>query len=347
MISANIENITISDNLDADCDDFIFSMSEAKLCHLPEWTKMVETVFGHKGHYLVACENNTVCGILALSYVRSRLFDNRLVSQAFSDYGGPLTKNPAVLESLYNRAIDLANSYGCKSIEFRNTVVIPQNLHARTDKICMHLPLISDHETVWKGLRPQIRNRIRQAKKKGIRITNGRNELLNDFYRLWTIRMHQLGTPCYPRRLFSSILETFPNNSRIFLAHSGDNIAAAFFVYTFNGFAHSRWGASLREYDSLSPNYLLNWSAIEFFCNSGIKCFDFGRSTAGSSQHTFKKRWGAQTVQLNWQYWIRPGEQLNLIKPDNPKYQRKTELWKRLPLSLTRFLGPKVSRCLP
>lgn len=347
MIEADNGNITISDNLEADCDDFIFSMSEAKLCHLPEWTKMVEMVFGHKGHYLVARKNNTVCGILALSHIRSRLFGNRLVSQAFSDYGGPLTKSPEVLESLYNRAIELANSYGCNSIEFRNTVTMPQNLHARTDKICMHLPLTPDHEIVWKGLRPQIRNRIRQAEKKGIRITNGRNELLKDFYRLWTIRMHQLGTPCYPRRLFSSILETFPNNSRIFLAHSGNKVAAAFFVYTFNGFAHSRWGASLREYDSLSPNYLLNWSAIEFFCNSGINWFDFGRSTAGSSQHTFKKRWGAQTVQLNWQYWTRPGEQLNLIKPDNPKYQRKTELWKHLPLSLTRFLGPKVSRCLP
>jgi len=163
----------------------------------------------------------------------------------------------------------------------------------------------------------------------------------------WTIRMHQLGTPCYPRRLFSSILEAFPNNSRIFLAHSGDNIVAAFFVYTFNGFVHSRWGAPLREYDSLSPNYLLNWSAIKFYCNSGMKWFDFGRSTAGSSQHTYKKRWGAQTVQLNWQYLTRPGEQLSLIKPDNSKYQRKTEIWKRLPLSLTRFLGPKVSCGLP
>src|SRR4030042_196613 len=163
MISADIKNITINYNLDADCDDFILSMSEAKLCHLPEWTKMVDMAFGHKGHYLVARENNTVCGVLALSYVRSRLFGNRLVSQAFSDYGGPLTMNPAALESLYDRAIDLANSYGCKSIEFRNTVAMPQALHTRTDKICMHLPLTSDQEIVWKSLRPQIRNRIRQA----------------------------------------------------------------------------------------------------------------------------------------------------------------------------------------
>jgi len=46
---------------------------------------MVEDLFGHKEHYLVACDNSEVCGVLPLSHVRSRLFDNHLVSQPFSD----------------------------------------------------------------------------------------------------------------------------------------------------------------------------------------------------------------------------------------------------------------------
>jgi FemAB-related protein (PEP-CTERM system-associated) len=347
MISADISNITVSDNLDANCADFIRAIPNARLCHSPEWVKMVEKVFGHKGHYFVAHENGEICGVLPLSYVRSRLFGNRLVSQAFSDYGGPLAINPETINALYKSAIDLAKKYGCKSIEFRNTTAMPYDLHLRTDKVCMHLPLAPDPEIVWKGLRPQIRNRIRQAEKEGIIITNGRAELLDDFYRLWTIRMRELGTPCYSRRLFSAILDTFPNDSRIFLAHSGDKIAAAFFVYNFNGCAHSRWGAALREFDSLSPNYLLNWNAIEFYCKAGMKIFDFGRSTEGSGQHTFKKRWGATTIQLNWQYWTAPSEQLNMVKQDDKKYQRKTEMWKRLPLVVTRILGPKLSCGLP
>ena len=347
MIAANISKITVRDNLDVNCSDFIRSMPDARLCQTPEWVKMIENVFGHKGHYLIARENGEIRGVLPLSYVRSRLFGNRLVSQAFSDYGGPLSVNPDAIDALYKYAVELAKNYGCKSIEFRNTAAMPYNIHLRTDKVCMHLPLASDSEVVWKGLRPQIRNRIRLAEKEGITITNGRAELLDDFYNLWTIRMRELGTPCYSRKLFSAILETFPNDSRIFLAHSGNKVAAAFFVYNFNGCTHSRWGAALREYDSLSPNYLLNWVAIEYYCKAGMKLFDFGRSTAGSGQHTFKKRWGAQTIQLNWQYWTPPSEQLNLVKQDDEKYQKKTEMWKRLPLVVTRILGPKLSCGLP
>ncbi|HEC04037.1 MAG TPA: FemAB family PEP-CTERM system-associated protein [Phycisphaerales bacterium] len=340
-------DICVGDGADPGCSDFVRSMPNARLCHVPQWSEMIERVFGHKSHYLVARDNGVICGVLPLSRVFSRLFGNRLISQPFSDYGGPLADSRAALDALYNRAVDIAREYRCDYIEFRNTVAIPQELYSRTDKVCMHVPLASDPQVVWKGLRPQIRNRIRQAEKSGIVVTDGGGEMLDEFYRLWTRRMRELGTPCYSRELFRGILDTFPDSSRIFLAHSGGKVAAAFFVYNFNGCAHSRWGAALREYDSLSPNYLLNWSAIEFYCRAEMKAFDFGRSTRNSGQYTFKKRWKARPVPLNWQYWIRPGHQLSLAKPDNPKYRRVVELWKKIPVSATRFIGPYISRNLP
>ena len=345
--NAHAGDIRVGDGADAGCADFVRNMPNSRLCHVPQWSEMIECVFGHKGHYLVARENGEICGILPLSHVSSRLFGNRLISQPFSDYGGPLTNNPAALEVLYNHAVDIACKYGCEYIEFRNTVPMPQYLYLRTDKICMHLPLTPDPQVVWKGLRPQIRNRIRQAEKSGIVVTHGRHEMLDEFYRLWTCRMRELGTPCYSRDLFRGILDTFPDGSRIFLARSDGKVAAAFFVYAFNGCAHSRWGAALRKYDSLSPNYLLNWSAIEFYCRAAMKAFDFGRSTKDSGQYTFKKRWKARPVPLNWQYWIRPGHQLSLARPENPKYGRAVALWKKMPLRATRFIGPYISRNLP
>ena len=340
-------DVTILDCPSPPCEEFVRQRDDGELCHMPAWTQMVQNTFGHRGYYLVAQENGQVCGVLPLVHVRSRLFGNRMVSQAFSDYGGPLTTSPAAMESLYHRAIELADRCVCRCMEFRNTVAMPYDLHLRMDKVCMHLQLASDPQQVWKELRPQIRNRIRQAEKSGVTVTHGHRELLEDFYRLWTIRMHELGTPCYPRRLFESVLEMFPEQSRVFLAHCDGKVAAAFFAYAFNRCAHARWGAALREYDSKSPNYLLNWSAIEYYCRAGVRCFDFGRSTAGSSQHTFKERWGARVVQLNWQYWTRPGEELHLVKPDEPAYKRKTEMWKKLPLAMTRMVGPWISCSLP
>ena len=38
-----------------------------------------------------------------------------------------------------------------------------------------------------------------------------------------------------------------------------------------------------------------------------------------------------------------PGE----MRPDSPRYARRVRLWKRLPLWLTRWVGPHIVRGIP
>ena len=339
--------ITKDDGLNPECESFVRQTEGAKLCHLPAWTAMVERVFGHKGHYLVAREQGRICGVLPLTQVRSRWFGNRLISQPFSDYGGPVVTSEAARDALYRRAVEIAQESGCESLELRNTVALPYELHARTDKISMCLPLAANPEQVWKELRHKTRNRVRKAQGAGLTVVSGGPELLNEFYRTWTIRMHELGTPCYPRKLFTGLLETFPDLATIFLARLDSVTTAGLFAYAFKGWVQSCWGAALREYDEIGPNYVLNWAAIEHYCHAGMKWFDFGRSTVGSGQHTFKERWGASPIDLCWQYWTPYGEQPALARPDDPKYRRKVQLWKRMPLWASRVIGPLISPALP
>jgi len=308
---------------------------------------MVESIFGHKGYYLIAVEDGSICGVLPLTRVRSRLFGCRMISQPFSDYGGALATTPEALDALYARAVELAQDNGCESIEFRNTQEWPYKLYLRTDKVSMCLPLANDPETVWKGLRHKTRNRVRKAQTAGLDVTSGGMELLEEFYRVWTIRMHELGTPCYPRKLFKGIMTSFPGAARIFVARFNGVATAVLFAYSFGGWVQSCWGAALRGYDSMGPNYILNWAAIEYYCRHGMEWFDFGRSTIGSGQHTFKQRWGATPIDLRWQYWTASGAEPALARPDNPKYARKVEMWKKLPLWASRMIGPAISPALP
>jgi serine/alanine adding enzyme len=163
---------------------------------------------------------------------------------------------------------------------------------------------------------------------------------------IWTVRMRELGTPCYPCKLFHVIMRTFPNQSRIFLALHDGLPVAVLFTYTFKKWVQCSWGAALREYDSLGPNYLLNWAAIEYYCGQGMRWFDFGRSTKGSGQHIFKERWGAFPIELWWQYWTQPGGRLALATPTNERYRHKVEVWKKMPLWATRLIGPVISPAL-
>jgi serine/alanine adding enzyme len=340
-------NVDICNSNRPELDDFVRRMPGAKLCHLFAWAQNVVRPLGHKSFHLVAYQNGNVCGILPLTLIRSRLFGNRMISQAFSNYGGPLAENEAASRALYERAIEMSEKHECDSMEFRNIEPLPYDLHQRTDKVTMCLPLTSDPVELWTRLRPQIRNRIRKAEKVGLIVTTGGSEMLVDFYRMWTRRMHQLGTPCYPRKLFSAVLKTFPDDSRIFLVNLNGTPVGGLFVYSFNGLAQSRWGAVLTEYNDISPNYLLNWAAMQHFGALGAQWFDFGRSTVNSGQHVFKKRWGAKQIPLAYQYWTRPGHDLSIAKPDNPKYAARVETWKKLPLWFTRLAGPYISCSLP
>jgi len=313
---------------------------------MPVWTSMVEKALGHRGYYLFARDQDGICGVLPLTHVRSKLFGNRMVSQAFSDYGGPLVSVADALGPLYGRAIEIAGQEGCTSVEFRCLTPLPYDLQLRTDKVAVCLPLLSDPEEVWGNLGHKTRNRIRKAEREGFSVTSGGQELLDEFYRVWTIRMHQLGTPCYSHKLFAGIMEAFPSESRVFVATLRGVTAAVLFVCEFGGWAQSCWGTALREYDSAGPNYILNWAAMEYYCRQGCKWFDFGRSTMGSSQYEFKRRWGGTPTQLYYQYWTAPGHKLAAVRPDNPRYARLVNVWKRLPLSVTRVAGPIISRGL-
>lgn len=340
-------DVSIARAPDRGCDEFVQGMPAAKLCHTRAWGEMVERTVGHKAFYLVARDGEVIQGVLPLMQVRSRLFGNRMVSQAFSNYGGPLADTADAADGLYSRAVDLATSRGCGSIEFRNVDPLDHDLASYEAKATMLLSLAPDPDELWGRFKPKVRNQVRKAEKSGIIAESGGLELLDDFYRVWTVRMRQLGTPCYPRKLFRSIFQSFPDNCRVFVVRLGEATLGGAFVYSFNGLVQMRWAATLVEYNSLCPNSLLYWSVMRHYCLAGASTFDFGRCTVGSGTHRFKKQWGAQQVDLHYQYWVRLAKEFSVLSPDSPKYRRKVDLWKKLPLWATRLIGPYISRSLP
>jgi len=78
----------------------------------------------------------------------------------------------------------------------------------------------------------------------------------------------------------------------------------------------------------------------------GSSSFDFGRSSEDSGTYRFKKQWGAMPQPLPWQIYLRKGD-LEAARPDNPKYQKRIERWQKLPVWVTRAIGPPIVRGIP
>ena len=70
-------------------------------------------------------------------------------------------------------------------------------------------------------------------------------------------------------------------------------------------------------------------------------------SKRGTGAYAFKARWGMTEVPLAYQYHLVRAKELPNVSPANPKYQALIELWKRMPLPLTRLLGPRIIRRIP
>ncbi|MFH1615850.1 MAG: FemAB family XrtA/PEP-CTERM system-associated protein [Planctomycetota bacterium] len=340
-------NIQVVENFDLRYDSFISGFDDGRICHLPAWSQAVTKDTGLKSFYLAAIDDESLLGVFPLVYVNSKLFGRFLVSQAFSDYGGMLAVNEKVRESLFYKALETAKETRCKMIEFRNITALPYDLHLWEDKITMVLPLDPDPEKIWKSFNPKVRNQVRKAQKSNITASNGRLELLDDFYKIYTKRMHELGTPAYPKKILKNLLAAFPERGRIFVVKLKGLTLGAGLTFYFNGFVEMPLASTNTDYNSICPNNLLYWSVIEYYCLKGAGYFDFGRCTVEGPTYRFKKQWGADPVQLNYQYWTVEGQELNILSPANPRYKRRIELWKKMPLWFTRIVGPMISKNLP
>ncbi len=91
----------------------------------------------------------------------------------------------------------------------------------------------------------------------------------------------------------------------------------------------------------------LYWNCLKYACDEGYQIFDFGRSSKGGSTYKFKEQWGAQPVPHYWHYSLNRMNVLPELNPQSPKFQAAIAVWKRLPLSLTRAIGPLVAKHLP
>jgi hypothetical protein len=75
--------------------------------------------------------------------------------------------------------------------------------------------------------------------------------------------------------------------------------------------------------------------------------FDFGRSTPQEGTYRFKEQWGARPRQLYWEYWLAKGAAIPDRSPKNPNFSAAISLWRRLPVAVTRVVGPLVVRNIP
>jgi FemAB-related protein (PEP-CTERM system-associated) len=329
-------------------DQYVLRHPAASGYHLSGWRRVIEEAFGHQTRYLMAKPpQGNAEGILPLVLLSSRLFGRFWVSMPFLNYGGVLSNSAEAQQALLDAAVDAGKKTGASHIELRHVDPVEIEWPSKRHKVSMHLDLPSEFEALWKGFSSKLRSQIRRAQKEGMSVQIGGEETLDHFYEVFSRNMRDLGTPVYGRNFFRAILKQFPKEARITVVSLGERPLAAGFLFEFRETIEIIWASSDRRYNRLAPNMLLYSTVLEYACKEGFRRFDFGRSTPGSGTYRFKEQWGAKPVPLHWYYWLKEGGPLPELSPANGKFQLAIALWRRMPLSLSQWLGPRIVKFIP
>lgn len=329
-------------------DRYVMDHPLAKGYHLIGWRRIIEEAYGHQTFYLMTKDRNEeVQGILPLVFLSSRVFGRFLVSVPFLNYGGILTQKAAARRLLLDAAAAAAEKMGAAHIELRQEGPIELAWPCKKHKVSMRLAIPLDFETLWREFPSKLRSQIRRAQKEGMIVQPGGEALLDDFYQVFSRNMRDLGTPVYGRNFFKTILNHFPKEARIHVVTWKGQPVAAGFLYGFRETLEIIWASSDRRYNHLAPNMLLYNSALEYACREGFRWFDFGRSSLGSGTYRFKAQWGATPIPLHWYYWLKGGGPLPDLSPANAKFRLVVALWQKLPLSVSRWIGPGIVKYIP
>ncbi len=314
-----------------------------------EWANVFSSALKHRPYFLTASSDGKIVGVLPLMFVSGPIFGKFLASQPYLNTGGVLADTQQISEELIGQAIELADTLDVKHLELRHEREVQHSgLNATaTEKVHMRAELPDTADEFWDSLKSKVRSQIRKPRNnESLTAEFGGHDKLDEFYAIFCRNMRDLGTPPFPKSLFGTMLDQFGDDAEICtVLFEGAPVASGFLLHG-PGTTLIPSASALREYNKTSCNMLMYWHVIERAIERGQKFFDFGRSSVDAGTHKFKKQWGSKEYPAVWQYYSRKGD-VGDARPNSGKYDKMIATWQKLPVWLTKIIGPTIVRGIP
>ncbi len=185
-------------------EDFVSTAAHATFFHRAGWRDILEGVFRHRCHYLIAERGAAICGVLPLAEVKSRLFGHALVSLPFCVDAGPLAADAAAEAALIDAAVDLARSLRVDYLELRNRSAKRPDWPQQDLYVNFRKTLAPDPDANLLAIPRKQRAMVRKGIARGLRAEF--DPTPERFFELYADNMHRHGSPALPRRYFERLV---------------------------------------------------------------------------------------------------------------------------------------------
>ncbi|MCW8091272.1 GNAT family N-acetyltransferase [Alteromonas sp. ASW11-130] len=290
-------------------------------------------------------QDGELIGGMPVVRMTTPLFGQFAVSLPFFNYGGPITSCKRVFASLIEAYDQHARSVDDKYAEIRTSTKIDRQ--ASTKKVSMLRALPETVSIFEKQVGAKVRAQAKKAEEYSPEFKVGSEELLNDFYKVFSTNMRDLGTPVEHKSFFRSLLIKLESSARIAVVYVNNKAVGAAFLTTHQDIMEIPWASTLRSANKMNINMWMYDNILKYAITEKFKWFDFGRSTQDAGTYRFKKQWGAVPVQHYWYSLATAQNNEQSLNPDNPKFKLAIALWQRIPVWLANRIGPFVASQLP
>ena len=328
---------------------YVHAHPKACAYHNFAWVESVEQAYGHPNASLLALEGEEVVGVLPITKMQIPLSGHYYCSLPFCDMGYAIANDQPIVTALLEKLREMKAQSGAKKIEYRDTseanasALLDEEIQGK--KVSMFLPLPETSDELLTGFKSKLRSQIRKAEKNGLTSQTGNSQqLIDQFYQVFIYNMRKLGSPVHSKLWYDCLLKNYQDDLLVSVVYT-DKLPIGGGIVLRNGLrACIPWASTLAEHNRLAPNMLLYWSLLETVTDTGIREFDFGRSTYGEGTFKFKQQWGAQPRPLNWHL---PDEQAPDELPQGGPGKLRTlveQTWPKLPIGVTTAIGPIIRK---
>ena len=334
-----------------DWDRYVEAHPAGTPFHSAAWLRVIHETYGFTpGLWVLIDGDGKIEALFPFFIIRTLLRRPHIVSIPFSDYGGPLCSHEGAEKIMLSEII---KRYGpqCAYVELRAAGGIHTDF-VRHDYYRRHtLNLKASIAELQKIIdKRTIQYSIHKAKRKGVIIVEDTSEsAIDEFYQLNLLTRTKHGVPAQPRAFFKNLRRHVFDTKcgTILLALLDKKVIGASLILHDRKQLFFKFNVSDPDYNKIvSPSHLLMWAAIELGQKKKLTMLDLGRTSPDNKGlMRFKKDWGTADSSLVYSYY--PQVRGAVATEENEwLYKTATTIWRFLPKTIIKTLGPRLYRYL-
>ena len=328
-------------------EHFIVSNPQATPFHSTAWMRALEKTFGYENRSFFATRDGRITGVLPLFLVSNWIVGRCLVSTPFADYGGICAEDEESADAMVAHAVEIGVAEKVDFLELRHrSGKARPEFYVKDLYVSFVTELAADPEVQLKSLPRDTRYMIRKGQKAGLELRSGVDQL-PEFYHLFTLNWRRLGTPVFSRQWLETLVHEFRDAAILDMARANGRPVAGVLSFLFRNTLYPHYSGAAPDANVMAANNFIYWELMKNAISQGVRWFDFGRSKKNTGAYQFKSAWNMQLSPLEYQTCMIARKDPPDFSPANPKFALAANLWSRMPLKATTWLGPQIVRWFP